>query len=137
VEERGAATRQERTCPRVVPIRRSLRVSPRRCCSLRAIADEEYKRIAGKSASLPGEPRGASSLDTSWYSALRYPARLVLIMLTHPPCLHALLSAEDFIAADVGGEARETCRNWMYKTACIRELLPRIYVEMALLECYR
>ena len=34
-------------------------------------------------------------------------------------------------------KVREICMNWFLKSACIREVLPRIYLELALVSCHR
>ncbi|XP_040942948.1 VPS35 endosomal protein-sorting factor-like isoform X5 [Gossypium hirsutum] len=47
------------------------------------------------------------------------------------------LRAENFRASDVPIDAKETCYNWFCKVGSIRELLPRIYLELAIFPCWR
>ncbi|CAI5726718.1 unnamed protein product [Peronospora farinosa] len=43
---------------------------------------------------------------------------------------------EHFTSSDINVQATETCRNWFYKSACIRELLPRIGVGEPMVALY-
>ncbi|XP_011046723.1 PREDICTED: UPF0505 protein C16orf62 homolog isoform X2 [Populus euphratica] len=44
---------------------------------------------------------------------------------------------ENFKATDICSDAKETCNNWFCKVGSIRELLPRIYLELAIFPCWR
>ncbi|OAY28461.1 VPS35 endosomal protein-sorting factor-like isoform X3 [Manihot esculenta] len=44
---------------------------------------------------------------------------------------------ENFKASDICSDAKETCNNWFCKVGSIRELVPRIYLELAILPCWR
>lgn len=44
---------------------------------------------------------------------------------------------DNFQATEICAEAKETCYNWFCKVGSIRELLPRIYLELAMYHCWR
>nr|XP_033515798.1 VPS35 endosomal protein sorting factor-like isoform X2 [Nicotiana tomentosiformis] len=44
---------------------------------------------------------------------------------------------DNFRATEICAEAKETCYNWFFKVGSIRELLPRIYLELAIFHCWR
>ncbi|KAI4340039.1 hypothetical protein MLD38_024915 [Melastoma candidum] len=44
---------------------------------------------------------------------------------------------ENFVASDVCSDAKETCYNWLSKIGSVKELLPRIYLELAVFPCWR
>lgn len=44
---------------------------------------------------------------------------------------------DNFTSEDVSAIALDTANNWFLKTCCIRELLPRLYIEIALLKSYK
>ncbi|XP_058751934.1 uncharacterized protein LOC131625036 isoform X1 [Vicia villosa] len=45
--------------------------------------------------------------------------------------------AENFEASDICADAKETCYNWFSKIGAVQDLLPRIYLELAILPCRR
>ncbi|RDY10056.1 UPF0505 protein C16orf62-like protein, partial [Mucuna pruriens] len=45
--------------------------------------------------------------------------------------------SENFEARDICADAKETCYNWFSKIGAVQELLPRIYLELAILPCWR
>ena len=47
-----------------------------------------------------------------------------------------VMFTDNFSPDQVPESAKETCRNWFFKIASIRELIPRFYVEAAVLKCY-
>ncbi|XP_075145399.1 VPS35 endosomal protein sorting factor-like [Haematobia irritans] len=80
--------------------------------------------------------------DTSVLSF--YPSQFVLITdildifgkLVYERLKQKATSGSESMRQANADSARDTCQNWFFKIASIRELLPRLYVEMAILKCY-
>ncbi|XP_033219620.1 VPS35 endosomal protein sorting factor-like [Belonocnema kinseyi] len=62
--------------------------------------------------------------------------RLKMKAESHKPGSRATCLPDNFTPDMVPENARETCQNWFYKIASIRELVPRLFVEMAIIKSY-
>lgn len=60
----------------------------------------------------------------------------MIFFFSRPGNKNATLLPENFTPDMVPEAAKETCQNWLFKMASIRELVPRLYIEMSLLKCY-
>ncbi|XP_057787699.1 uncharacterized protein LOC131004943 isoform X3 [Salvia miltiorrhiza] len=47
------------------------------------------------------------------------------------------ITEENFKTGEICFDAKGTCNNWFCKVGSVRELLPRIYLELAILPCWR
>lgn len=56
------------------------------------------------------------------------------VLVLRPGSNRAKSLPDNFTPDMVSGDVKETCLNWLYKVASIRELLPRLYLEIALLK---
>ena len=47
------------------------------------------------------------------------------------------MNEQNFDFSLIPDKVQEICMNWFLKSACIREVLPRIYLELCLVQCHK
>lgn len=62
---------------------------------------------------------------------------MIFFIISRPGTNQAASLPDDFTSEMIPEATKETCFNWFYKVASIRELLPRFYVEAAIAKSYR